>query len=430
MEPRTTEPPTPVCRQWWNLAAAGLALRAVLLPAGGYPSDVASFKAWAVALAGGGPAAFYGGQFADYLPGYLYVLWLLGAVDAAVRFNDVAWLVALKLPAVAADLATAWLLLQVGLQQHHPAALTVAATYLLNPGIVFTSAIWGQVDAVGALVMLAGLLALCGPRPAPLAAATWLAVAVLVKPQTAPALLPAGLALLHLGAGDPPARRVRRLALCAGVSLATIALLARPFGLTPVELGRLLADAAQVYPYGSVMAFNLWGAIQGFWVSDAIRWAGVPLATWGLVAAGTAAAAVAVCTWRAGALRALLPGAAIVLLAAFALPTRAHERYLLPALPTLAAAGYVDRRFWSLYGGVSALFALNVLYAYSRPYLHTVRLPAWVEQTVFAPPVVRALGVVTVVALGWGLVILWDLARRPRKTAGPAIPDGPARRTP
>ncbi|MDR7556465.1 MAG: hypothetical protein QN157_12775 [Armatimonadota bacterium] len=416
--------------QWWNLAAAGLALRAVLLPSGGYPTDIASFKAWAVALAASGPAAFYGSGFADYLPGYLYVLWLVGELNALLQFNDVAWLVALKLPAVLADLATAWLLLHIGARASHPAGLGLAATYLFNPGVLFTSAVWGQVDSVGALLMLAGLWALARPAPALVASTALLGVAALTKPQVAPALLPATLAVLPLSAARAPVVRGRRLALAAVVPLAIVAVLAWPFGLTLADLGALLRDAARVYPYGSVMAFNLWGAVQGFWIPDTARWAGVPVVVWGLVLGGGTAAVVAALAWRADPQRALLPAAAVTLLAAFALPTRVHERYLLPALPVLAAAGYSDRRFWALYGGASGLFALNVLYAYTRPHLQTLRLPVWLEQTLFAAPVTRALGVAAVLALSWGLAILWDLCRRSRETAALATTDAPARRTP
>jgi Gpi18-like mannosyltransferase len=417
-------------RRWWNLAAAGLAVRLALAPSGGYPSDVASFKAWAVALAAEGPAAFYGARFADYLPGYLYVLWMIGRLDALVHLNDVAWLVALKLPAVLADLAAAWLVLHAGVQAGHPGALRVAASWLFNPGVVFTSAVWGQVDAVGAACLLAGLWALARPHPAPLTGAAWLAAAVATKPQVAPALLAAGLALVQTAAAAGRSRRWRRPALAAAVFLAVVALLARPFDLTPAELVRLLRDAAGVYPYGSVMAFNLWGALQGFWIPDAARWAGLPLVGWGLLLSVVAAAGVAALAWRADARRALLPAAAVILLAAFALPTRVHERYLFPALLVLAVAGYADRRCWLLYGVTSGLFALNVLYAYSRPYLHTVRLPVWLEATLFAAPVTRALGTVAVAALAWGMVILWGLSRGPRETAVPATTDAPARRTP
>lgn len=423
------ETSTRTSRQWWNLAAAGLALRLVLMPHGGYPSDIASFKAWALALAGGGPAAFYASGFADYLPGYLYVLWLIGELDGLLRFNEVAWLVALKAPAVLADIVTAWLIFRMWARAGETAALRASATYLFNPGPIFVSAVWGQVDAVGAALMLAGLWVLARMHPAPVTGAVLLGVASLVKPQTAPALLPAGLALLQIAAADPW-RRWRLLGLAAVVPLAVVALLAWPFGLTLVGLARLLQHAAGIYPYGSVMAFNLWGAVQGFWVTDAARWAGLPVAIWGLALSGLAAAGVAGFAWRADARRSLLPAAAVVLLAAFALPTRVHERYLLPALPVLAVAGTVDRRFWWLYGGASGVFALNVLYAYTRPHLHTLRLPAWVEETLFAAPVTRALGVVTVVALAWGLVILWDLSRRPVRSAVPATTGAPARKTP
>jgi len=88
-------------RLWWNLAAVALLLRFLVMPYGGFPVDIGTFKAWASSLAESGPAAFYGAGFADYLPGYLYVLWIIGEVNRIVRFNDPAFLFALKLPATA-----------------------------------------------------------------------------------------------------------------------------------------------------------------------------------------------------------------------------------------------------------------------------------------------------------------------------------------
>ena len=56
-----------------------LVLAYVLLPGSGFESDIGTFTAWASQLAQTGPGNFYAtAGFADYPPGYLYVLWLIG----------------------------------------------------------------------------------------------------------------------------------------------------------------------------------------------------------------------------------------------------------------------------------------------------------------------------------------------------------------
>ena len=64
----------------WRLLGLALALRLVLaLCTDGYPYDMSCFVAWGNKLAEQGPAAFYSeGYFADYPPGYLWVLGLVG----------------------------------------------------------------------------------------------------------------------------------------------------------------------------------------------------------------------------------------------------------------------------------------------------------------------------------------------------------------
>ena len=91
------------------LLLAALALRLiiayVLFPASGFKNDVGAFTSWALTLAHAGPGGFYGSAgFADYPPGYLYVLWLTGKVDATPGY------VLLKLPAI----LKAWAALEPG----------------------------------------------------------------------------------------------------------------------------------------------------------------------------------------------------------------------------------------------------------------------------------------------------------------------------
>ncbi|MGH2489576.1 MAG: hypothetical protein ACRDFR_08170, partial [Candidatus Limnocylindria bacterium] len=72
------------------LLLLGLALRilvaAVILPQSGLHNDITAFSAWALRLADVGPGEFYApGYFADYPPGYMYVLWVLGEISRLVE---------------------------------------------------------------------------------------------------------------------------------------------------------------------------------------------------------------------------------------------------------------------------------------------------------------------------------------------------------
>jgi hypothetical protein len=393
-------------RVWWTLAAAALVLRFVIMPYGGFPVDIGTFKAWAHDLTERGPAAFYGAGFADYLPGYLYVLWVIGEINAVVRFNDGAYLFALKLPAALADVATAWLILALGRRHRSPWGLALSASYLFNPGIVFNSAVWGQADAVGAVFAVAGL-AMLG-RASPVAPAALLALAAVVKPQTAPAAIPAGLYLLrtltHPAQGPP---RWDLVLASGAAALATLVAAILPFGLSPLRVVGVLQTSLGVYPFSSVVAFNLWGALQGFWVSDEIRWLGVRLSTIGLALTATALVAVSVWAWRHPTPRAALLAAAVALLVTFVLPTRIHERYLLPAIPLFAAAATLDRRAVWLYGGLSLVLYVNLVYAYTRPYAETYALPAWSEATLFSDAATRGWSALAVALLGGGCYLLF-----------------------
>jgi hypothetical protein len=97
---------------------------------------------------------------------------------------------------------------------------------------------------------------------------------------------------------------------------------------------------------------------------------------------------------------------AVALLATFVLPTRIHERYLLPAIPFLAVSGMIDRRMLWPYGWLSLTLMLNLLYAYTRPYVETFALPGWLETTVFSDPGTRALSALCVVMFAAAVAVL------------------------
>jgi hypothetical protein len=410
------QPADPEIRAWWSLAALGLLLRFVIMPYGGFPVDIGTFKAWATSLADNGPAAFYGAGFADYLPGYLYVLWIIGEVNRAVRLNDWAFLFALKLPAVLADVGAAWLIFATLRRFESKLALPLAASYLFNPGIVFNSAFWGQADAVAALLSLSGVATL--GTATPVLTAVLLVAGVLVKPQTAAVLIPTGLYLLRTLARPPEGPPRWDLVLgAAGAGIAALVLIILPFGLSPIGLMGVLRTALGVYPFSSVVAFNFWGAAQGFWQQDSVRWLGIPLYAIGTAATLAALAAVAVWAWRRPSIPHVFLAAAAGLVITFTLPTRIHERYLLPALPFLAIAAGLDRRLLTVYAGFSLVFLLNLLYAYTRPYAQTFLLPPWIDRSIFGDPATRVYSAAGVALLS---VLLYVLFTKRRSTGAEA----------
>src|SRR5476651_2175627 len=98
------------------LVGLGLAFRLVLalvvFPGQGLSSDLGFFESWATTLARVGPDAFYAtANSANYPPGYMYVLWLVGAIGSAFGSSaEHVTLLLIKIPAVLADVALAAIL--------------------------------------------------------------------------------------------------------------------------------------------------------------------------------------------------------------------------------------------------------------------------------------------------------------------------------
>ena len=359
----------------------------VLFPKSGFETDIGAFGSWANTLVERGPGGFYASAgFADYLPGYLYILWLLGLLGhglATISHADPFAVTGglLKLPAIAADIAIGWLLFRLARRWigarpgAERIALWVAALYLFNPVTWYDSALWGQVDAVGALVALVAVALLIEGHPEGASAMTVLAA--LVKPQFGVVLLPIlGAVLLrrHLlrpGSAPPMAGGpafLRRWAaqevggwrlLSSAVSgAAVLFIVVTPFSLDIIKLAKVIGAAGGTYPWLSVNAYNPWALVGsggaegmafaglGRWSSDALPLLGplpgviigtVLLATGFLLGIGQ--------LLRQADRRSILLAAAYFSLAFFLLPTRVHERYLFPLFVFLPLLGVFDRRF-------------------------------------------------------------------------------------
>src|SRR5215203_7273489 len=215
----------PLIRVGWRFAtplglvalfSAGLLVRLLIAPHAGYYADLKIFQAWAQRLAMVGPGGFYADQWADYPPGYLYILWLLGKLSNPPGF------VLLKTPAILGDLALAWIAatfacrLAPAMAERVPLRPLVAAAVLFNPAVLMVGALWGQVDVVPTIFVLASLMLLFTGRQSlarESAAFLVFAVAITMKPQSGFVLPVMLYALYRRYARDLSRQEVSRLAL-------------------------------------------------------------------------------------------------------------------------------------------------------------------------------------------------------------------------
>jgi dolichyl-phosphate-mannose-protein mannosyltransferase len=348
-----------------------LLVHLLLMPAPGWERDGYWFVTWMRTAVEHGVSRVAEIVWCDYPPGYLYVLKGTGLLWIALTGLPIpsdgalAARFLIKLVPALADLTTAWVLYRMAVPRvSRAAALVILAAYAYNPAMLFDSAVWGQVDSVLSLLVLAAVWAVCARR---FALGGALAVAaVLVKLQAVvllPALLLVAFSLDGLVAIFTAAR---------GAALAALVLLL-PFFLAN-RMGPLIdtmLGASGRYPYISMNAHNVWWLVGGagsMWLSDAMRLGNGLLTyhTLGTVMLGVATLLILWRLWRelfirhGDALPALLEACALQALAFYLFPTEMHERYVVPLLVFLAALCIWRPRCWWFYGIASGAVLVSL----------------------------------------------------------------------
>ena len=373
-----------------GILLALLVAKLVVAPLWQYRIDIGAYSAWAMKLAVEGPARFYApGYFADYPPGYMYVLWWIGMVAKAFSLGTSSFVTLIKLPAILADLAVSRLIFARLRGAGKRLAWLGAMAFALNPALVLDSAVWGQTDSILALLVLLAFFAQ-GERRFELA---WIfaAVAVLTKPQAM--LMVPLLVLWPVGwwkSGRP------LLALLA--TLATVFVIADPFrGDRPWRwLIDLYGGTTGYYSETAVNAMNLQALLFGMRRPDSTILLGRTAQVWGYVIGGLLGLAFFVAYVRRPTRWAHASMFASATLVAFFCLSRMHERYLYPFFPFAALLGVTGPLGW-LYGALSAVFFANefIVYLFQKD---ASAGPNWLWMTV------SALGVLGM--LGW-LAAMW-----------------------
>lgn len=347
----------------------------------GFDNDTACFASWADRIFQTGPAGFYSPDvFTDYPPGYMYLLYPIGALRRLfqIPYYSRLHLVLLKLPPILCDLGCGWLLYREAGKKCSPSqAVVLCAAYLFNPAIVLNSSLWGQVDAVFILPILYMCLSLTRGKLVP--AYISVAAAFLIKPQAlflAPVLLAAMIDQLILK--DFSGVRLLKNLAYGVITLCGTALLCAPFGLENVW--EQYFSTVSSYPYASVNAYNFWTLSGLNWASQSGTFMGIPYYIYGFVAIFAAVTFVILLGLhhREDMEKYPLMGAFLVT-AIFVFSVRMHERYLYPAIVLLLLAYLYkpSRQLYFCYGGLSLLHFYNtahVLYFYD-PHNYNGRAP-------------------------------------------------------
>lgn len=330
----------------------------------GFLSDIACFSYWSNRVFTGGFADFYSPDvFTDYPPGYMYVLYVVGAVMSALKTEYLSGLslLLLKLPAILCDMASGYIIHRVASKKFtRNTSLILSAVYLFNPAVFVNSSMWGQVDAVFTLALLLLCLLLTEGKTIP--AYFVFAIGVLMKPQMlifTPLVL-FGIYEYVFAKGFERKNFLRNLFGGLG-AIVCMLLAAIPYGLDTVlkQYGSTLGS----YPYISVNAYNFWSFWGLNWSSQDKKFLFLTYGQFGTVVIVLLTLISAYIFIRKihSAERYFASGAFIII-TMFLFSVRMHERYLFPAMMLLLFTFLSSNKkpYFNAYIAISVAHFLNV----------------------------------------------------------------------
>ncbi len=403
------------------LLLGGFTLRILLSPYWIFDGDFATFKAWAAGISNLGFSQFYGEVWCDYMPGYLYILWLIEQIHRI--FSQIPDTILFKLPANLSDLGISILIFFAirGVASSKYAKIASLA-YFFNPASLSNSALWGQVDSVHALPILASMM--LGVRKQFLMSSLFLVIAFMIKPQSVVIFPIVGFFIIRdlIRRKNEEGAIIKTLFLSVKIialSIAAVIVLVLPFiggelsanfttGVfkeTVLFINDRFYTAYNQYKYTSLNAFNFWGAFQ-MWQSDLTKFLGITYQRWGIIIFGVFYLLIFEFLFLFGLRRGkytrghgfnLLKGrntaylaemarrqsqfglkdnselaintflaVTLILYALFLFVTRAHERHFLPTIVFFTTIAFLSWRYCVSYVIISVVYVVNMFYAYTK----------------------------------------------------------------
>lgn len=314
-------------------AAAAFVLRVILSAAfKGHETDMNCFLGWSNAVFEHGIGKFYTlDMFHDYPPGYMYVLYVIGALQKLFGFSGGASYVLVKLPAVICDIITGIFIYKTAKRKFSDGISAIfASLYLFNPASIVNCSLWGQVDAVYTLFALLMIYFISEKKM--IYSYFMFALCVFIKPQAfifTPVLIGGIAENVFL---DNFSREKLFKNLAAGLgAIAFLLVIALPFGIGNVAEQYKATMAS--YPHLTVNAMNLWGAFGKNWddlspLTSAVGY---------IFIAAIAVYSLYVIIKSKNASKYYFAGA-ILAFFTYMLSTKMHDRYAFPAVAMMIAA--------------------------------------------------------------------------------------------
>jgi Gpi18-like mannosyltransferase len=249
------------------------------------------------------------------------------------------YLLFLKLPNIFAEILIGVMIyFAVLVKTKKKYALMSSALFLLNPVVIYNSAVWGQTDGLNNVFFFASLILLLTNRH--LLSVCIFFLSLYVKLSLLP-LFPLYMLILLKKIGF----NIPKAIMYIGVSSIFILLLTLPISTTPhIWLTEFfMKNSAGELQYITNYTFNFWSVLfnpDSFSLvplsSDV--YFGLPLSVWAYILFGMAYIPLFVYIWRQKKLEhsQIYAVLAIAAFAVFLLLPRMHQRYIYPALPLLA----------------------------------------------------------------------------------------------
>ncbi|MEK7090940.1 MAG: hypothetical protein AAB887_00350 [Patescibacteria group bacterium] len=290
------------------------------------------------------------------------IVWWLQDQDTQPAFH--------KIWAIAADIGIAWLVYTVTKKRW------LAALVLFNPAFFYNSASWGQIESVPVFFLVAAFL-----TRRPFLSAVSFTLALLTK-QSSIIFIPLYTLFFYRRFGMTQSIK------SAVVGLAIFLLAFLPFAAPPLATYWHIIQTGSGSDYVVDHAFNFWALTTGLGkIPDA------NYRVWGYSLFGA-------CLFFILSRKSIsvFPAATLIVMAAFFLLTRMHERYLLPALVFLIFWLARDRRLLPVFIYLSLFHWLNLY--------HNWWYPRWPALVALLTPIFN-IQILTLVALLAFIWLLW-----------------------
>lgn len=360
-------------------------------------TDIGCFKYWAERMATVGPSNFYSEDvFADYPPGYMYILAIVGYIKKflGLEYDSSTYLALIKLPAMIFDILLGILMYRAARKKwSEKTSLVIMSLYLFNPIVYLNSSVWGQVDSVFTFCVVLMCL-LVYENKMHLAYFAY-GIGVLIKPQMflfTPILL---FALLEEIFADKsldniiikfsPKKFAYQMKYCIPAIIMTL-LIAAPFGLDTVV--KQYINTMGSYGYASVNAYNIWSMFGLNWAPQTDTLFVLTYSQWGTLFI-LCIIMGAILIWISNIndrTRYIIMGA-FICAGMFTLSVRMHERYIYPAVILLLILFIYTRKvncfvLYTLYTIAHFYNVAHVLFLYD-PYNFDAKASAIILISIF-----------------------------------------------